>query len=328
MNDIKIKVLEKQESDKLDYMAGIVDSEGSMGFYGGSITIQIPNTDKRLIKWLKKEFTGNIGPKETHIKNHKHVWKWAANGKDARKILDKIKNKMILKNEQCLLCFKLFDRVSKYPYGGGHPKPLWAKKLTEEIVAKLKILNERGVDKTCTLRDEDEIKIENKLAYMAGYVDGEGSIGIQKNEGREPPGYQHRFSVKSTDPRSVEWIKKNFSGEITPYEDKSKECAKNYKWQISGRDAYKIIKNLRDYLMLKQEQADAVIDMYERVTKKGFHIRPTWAVKLQEKLFQKCKKLNKVGVSEEEMEEDEEETEEKKGSQITLNIWDIENMSI
>lgn len=313
----RIDFQEKQNGDKLDYMAGIVDSEGTIGF-SGSIRIQIGNTDKRLINWIKKEFGGNITPTKTGKKEHAQAWKWTVQGKDAYKVLKKIKDKLLLKNEQCLLCIEMYERINK-PDFRGREKPQWAKRLTEEIADKLHVLNKTGIDKTGVLRTESEIKIENKLAYLGGYVDGDGTIGIQKHGDTEPPRYQHHLSVASTDPRSPEWIKQNFGGEITTYEARAENRAKGYQWQIYGKKSYMLIKDVRYYLMLKHEQADAVIEMYERVTKRDFRPRPIWASKLQERMFQKCKKLNMTGVIEEgeEMEIEEEEEEKQRG----LNNW-------
>lgn len=295
----ELSFLEEEEEGKLDYMAGIVDSEGTIYFGGTTIGIHITNTDRRLIKWLKKEFGGSITSRKARKEEWKQQWAWIVTSKNAYKILKKIEGKLLLKNEQCLLCIDMFERVSKHRYKHGKPKPSWAKRLTEEISAKMHVLNKTGIGKTGVLRAESEIKIENNLVYLGGYIDGDGTIGIQKHGDIKLPNYHHRLSVGSTDMRSMEWIKQNYDGDINAYEHKKEEWAKIYKWQISGKKSYKLIKDVRDYLMLKQEQADAVIELYERVTRRNFRSRPAWAIKLQEKLFQRCKKLNKRGVIEE-----------------------------
>jgi len=279
-------------------MAGMVDSEGSISINHGSIRIRVVNTDMRLHKWLKSEFGGNFTPMKRQTENRKQAWEWSAHGKNAHKVLKRIEDKLLLKSEQAKLCIELYERVSKSDFKGYIP--YWAKKLNEENGGKLKKLNKRGIDKTEALRDDSEIKIENKLAYLAGYIDGDGAIMIKKDKRWKPPRYQYHVSIGSTDHRSMEWIKQNFGGKISPCKTRNERHAKQYSCQFSGDDVYKIIKDVRDYILLKQEQADAVIELYERVTKHNLRSRPLWAINVQESLFHKCKALNKRGVSEKE----------------------------
>ena len=56
-----------------------------------------------------------------------------------------------------------------------------------------------------------------KLAYLAGIIDGEGTIVIAKGKirkGRINHPYSLRLVVMNTDIRLIEWLKENFGGSI------------------------------------------------------------------------------------------------------------------
>jgi len=57
--------------------------------------------------------------------------------------------------------------------------------------------------------------------------------------------------------------------------------------------------------------------MYKKVTKYDFRPRPSWALRLQEAMFQRCKELNKTR----DVGEEETEIEEPEDSQKGLAEW-------
>jgi len=101
----------------------------------------------------------------------------------------------------------------------------------------------------------------------------------------------------------MSWLVDNFGGrfpKLIKYENEN--WKDTYYWKLSGKKSYMIIKKIRNHLLLKREQADCAIDLYEQVSKwhyGGTHVS-RYKQDLAEELYQKCKKLNKIGKSEEE----------------------------
>jgi len=106
--------------------------------------------------------------------------------------------------------------------------------------------------------------VETDLAYLAGIMDGEGSIFIakQKSKLRTNPSYILRLSITSTDKPLCEWIMGKFGGHII-YDKKQSSRGTGYKacyhWRIVGNKAKAILIGIQKYLIIKKEKAELAI---------------------------------------------------------------------
>jgi len=106
------------------------------------------------------------------------------------------------------------------------------------------------------------------LSMLASFVDGEGAISIGKR--KFPSGdsyYSQRLFIGNTDIRLIEWLIENFGGSYPKAKNRGENRKDMYQWVLSGYNSYKLIKKIRPYLILKQEQADCAIELYEKVNK-------------------------------------------------------------
>lgn len=102
------------------------------------------------------------------------------------------------------------------------------------------------------------------IAYLAGFLDGEGSLGIYEN-GR---GFMAKMSAGQVDLRPLELLRETFGGSITV--DKRSYTTRFStstiaQWQVAGNTAYEALLELRPYLLLKGEQADCLIALQESI---------------------------------------------------------------
>jgi len=93
-----------------------------------------------------------------------------------------------------------------------------------------------------------------KLAYLAGIVDGEGSIMIKKEKKKY---YSLHIQVNNTNYGLIEWLYTNFGGymnrcSIEPRKEGHKLV---YGWYVSRRKAGAILEKIYPYLVCKREQA-------------------------------------------------------------------------
>lgn len=132
---------------------------------------------------------------------------------------------------------------------------------------------------------------ENNLYYLAGIIDGEGTIGLGTTG-------SVALSVSNTDMILHQWLLDNYGGSVYPHKVRGNR-KDSYEWVVIGKKAYKMLKIIRDKLKLKIEQADICIAFYEKITRWNFSgpnkRKPPWAVKYVEDCKCKIHELNKRG---------------------------------
>ncbi len=101
-----------------------------------------------------------------------------------------------------------------------------------------------------------------RLAYLAGLIDGEGCINIS----RYPHGHHNiRLTITGTDTRLIDWLLENFEGRFSYALRKEYPDQKTMlQWTLSGESVAKIIQSTFRYLVIKREQANLILDYWER----------------------------------------------------------------
>ena len=116
-------------------------------------------------------------------------------------------------------------------------------------------------------------------AWIAGIIDGEGSIFVmkQKRKDRERDiNYILRVSVQSTDPFMTTELQKHFPGaEFKVQGDKREECSDTMKWQLNGKRATVFLREILPYMRVKHQQAKLAIEFQETTKKHWKHMLPT-----------------------------------------------------
>jgi len=138
-------------------------------------------------------------------------------------------------------------------------------------------------------------KDEHKVSYLAGIIDGEGSIMIAKMKSLRPYGkgpyvtYSVRVSVANTNMNLMFWLKDEFGARIYPINGKSTPIGNRkfgYVALFIGKSALKIVDLIRDYLIIKKSQAD-IISRWPR----AYEANPA----LRDILYHEIKILNQKG---------------------------------
>jgi hypothetical protein len=144
--------------------------------------------------------------------------------------------------------------------------------------------------------DTNTVEKIAKLSYLAGIIDGEGSIGIEHlspTKGRPKSYYVCRLTVINTNKNLMELLLHFFGGSYNQRKkiEKRKIC---YRWHIFGENLEKTLDQLIPYLFIKKQQALIVKQYRETVGKTGWNVTNEVLNKRKE-LWLQCKELNKLG---------------------------------
>src|SRR6187551_2193591 len=105
-----------------------------------------------------------------------------------------------------------------------------------------------------------EMKTANLLApaqaaYLAGIIDGEGYIGFDKNKQGKSTRYNLRLAVKTTSQALAHYLADitGLGASIQDRNDKRGDRQKCYEWRIFGHQALGVLRQIRGYLVVKEE---------------------------------------------------------------------------
>ncbi len=104
--------------------------------------------------------------------------------------------------------------------------------------------------------------LETDKAYLAGLVDGEGSIIIRKNLGNgNIRGLSLIVQVALSNLEVLEWAKTLYGGTINVYKDKRDVDWKDIAhWHISSRQAMALLLDIKPYMHVKADEAQIAIE--------------------------------------------------------------------
>ncbi len=112
---------------------------------------------------------------------------------------------------------------------------------------------------------------EAQLAYLAGIIDGEGSVYIQRSMDKGTWTYWPRFQVTNTNRKLMEWIHETFGGLI--YDKPRKQHNPTWKMQIewytkiSSMDI--LIPLILPYLINKKPHVEIMMEFRKTFIKKA-----------------------------------------------------------
>ena len=143
---------------------------------------------------------------------------------------------------------------------------------------------------------------EMDFAYIAGIIDGEGSIRIFKQP--QAKTYSLTIGVANTSIELLEWLKSKLGGSFAMGRDGDDNHKPVYYWTLSSVPSEALLYRISKYLVIKRDRAQTAL-MF-RLTFEDFRggyggTRVSEEnLKLREQCFQDLKKLNLRGPASEE----------------------------
>jgi len=119
---------------------------------------------------------------------------------------------------------------------------------------------------------------ETFKAWVAGFVDGEGCIGIAKNKAVKGglEFYYLRLCVTQNTKLELIMLQKIYGGSVSPHGD-------GWQWIISAKKSLKPLKDILPYLRIKRKEAKLALEF--QAQKRHGSIRDKEYLKEQEKYY-------------------------------------------
>ena len=97
----------------------------------------------------------------------------------------------------------------------------------------------------------ENLSEKNKLLFLAGLFDGEGSFGFwSKGKGRK----SFQCSVEMCDKDSVQKFADFFGGIIVKPKVRKFHWTQTYKWRLSGGRAYECVNMMIEYMSIRRQE--------------------------------------------------------------------------
>jgi hypothetical protein len=152
--------------------------------------------------------------------------------------------------------------------------------------------------------------IMNKLtaAYLAGIIDGEGSMGFRRMRVKKCIGgisLQPRLRVSMCDKKLIFWLHSSFGGglHIRPqYQtDNGTNGKESYCWSVYGNRLREILKKIYPYLRVKKKHAEIIMKYWKTMeyfrTSQGYQVlKPEMRIE-RDNLFEQLKSLQLKGIN-------------------------------
>lgn len=131
---------------------------------------------------------------------------------------------------------------------------------------------------------------EVEKAYLAGIVDGEGTVTLIKHHQNETP--MPTVSVANNNLQLLEWIKSKVGGIIVSKKKRLTHHNDSFAWSVRQDRAIRFLNEIKQYLIVKKQQADLITTMYKAVTHRAGKYTPEMRV-MKEDLVNKIRVLNR-----------------------------------
>ncbi|MFQ5552939.1 MAG: hypothetical protein ACE5EW_04390 [Thermoplasmata archaeon] len=308
----------------LDYLAGFIDGEGSLSLAriprrGRSteycVRLSIANTNKRILLEVQSEFGGTLARnpwKNPRWKpSYALIWTNAA----AVELLRMISSRLRVKSSNAVLLLEFAEHVTEY----GRPRDRKGrllslskgeKEIREVYHERLRLLNARGPREPhdSGRGDSQDSSREERggvsLEYLAGFIDGEGSLMIAKTYVRRygTTQYRSRLAISNCDRRILEAIKRDYGGIIVAQGHSVAGWKNGYQLVWTSGMIRRFLPLIRSHLRIKRDQADLLLDFSRHVKEtpmmrdcQGFVPHPREVIDFREGLYQHMRKLNAKG---------------------------------
>ena len=294
----------------LSYLAGYIDGDGC--FYIGKITnknrtaykfpqaIVVTSVNKEVLTWCKELHGGSISTKYNVPTNNKPLHQYCLRKRKAIPLTEEIYPYLIEKREEALVFLDFAASKNVREKINLISKMKILKDVTN-LISKYHIMEFEPFKNTITPTVED-------FAYLAGFIDAECSLNIQKYLPKDKPNYVYKIIVQCNNTKApvFKWLLERFGGYINFVDRLTHQKARKNQliWRLSGKSLSKILDKIYPFLKHKKPVCEQLMKFYETTLINGgarhteiFRSQYTEVLKTREKIVTNVHKLNSKGIN-------------------------------
>ena len=103
------------------------------------------------------------------------------------------------------------------------------------------------------------------LAYLAGMIDGDGYISITRSTHSKYLYFGAQVGIAGTRREPHDLAASLWGGAVNKYIPKNPKHRPQFQWCRTGRGAVEVVQAIYPYLLIKQEQAELVLELAEHL---------------------------------------------------------------
>lgn len=311
----------------VEYLAGFVDGEGylALGRIARARSVEYPlrlvvyNTNADVIESIRTVWGGTI----SHSASRKPGWKdqyaliWT--NAAAANLIERVAPYLHVKAEQAAALLEFHAHVKSFPRnrdskGRLLPMPGEEQESREAVYQHLKTLNARGRATSEAgspgnrTTDQGPSKRRPSAEYVAGFIDGEGSLMINRLRARGTSKMQHRarIAIGNTNRAILEEIRDVYGGILV--KEYRAEAGWKHLHQLvwTGGMLERLLNEVGPHLLIKRKQVEVMRDFLQDMRRaprvrqgpggRGYATLPEDVVAYRESLCVRMKELNARGV--------------------------------
>jgi hypothetical protein len=298
--------MEKINKFDIAYISGYIDGDGC--FYIGhdrtgkrlkpkpTLSIIIVSTNKDILLEFQTKYGGSVNLEKKEFDNRKAVYHFTLKKYDSMKLAQKMVRYLVEKKEECETALEYADTKDlqcEYDF----IDKINIIRDVANLVSHYHVNEFTKVRNTIVPKDHD-------FAYLAGFIDAECSLNIQKYKPKNKPNYVYKILLQCNNTKApvFKWLMQRFGGHIH-FVDRRKYKLKNQlTWRLSGRALSKILHDICPHLRHKKPVCEQLIKFYATTLINGgarhteiFRDQYARTLKEREEIVAEVHRLNKKG---------------------------------
>jgi LAGLIDADG DNA endonuclease family protein len=287
------------------YCAGYIDGDGCFHISKSANPISknikyramfvLSSTDQEVLKFFCGQFGGYYKLSSDRVVHHKPQYHFYLCGKNCTGLIEKVSPFLVEKTEEASILYKFIQSTSKEDKLN-LMNSLKEIKSNRNLVAihHKELLN--ATAKTQPLQDHD-------LAYFAGLIDAECSLGITRYQSKDRPNFIYKAYVHFNNCKLpiFKWLVERFGGSITFINRRDKNILHNNQlsWRISGKLLNEILPIISTFLKHKKPVSKELMKFFKTILENGgdrnsesFKGNYQSILQIRDKIFHKVHRLN------------------------------------